>query len=223
MLTGPFAESGANAHIIPMVKRSAAARPAPAVRIVDAALALAAREGWRSISLAAIAAEAGMTVLELYAVYRSKAAILEAFHRRVDAATLAGAGEEGDERPRDRLFDILMRRFDALGAHKKAVAAIARDAAADPLVALCGVPALLNSIGWMLEAAGVSASGWVGRARVKLLLGIYLSVFRVWLADDSADMTRTMAALDSRLRAAETWLGLAAPAAAQPTGRAAAS
>ena len=48
------------------------------------------------------------------------------------------------------------------------------------LVALCGVPALLNSMGWMLEGAGVSASGWVGRARVKLLLGIYLSLLRVW-------------------------------------------
>ena len=63
-----------------MAKRPAAARSSAAVRIIDAALALAAREGWRSISLAAIAAEAGMTVLELYAVYRSKTAILEAFH-----------------------------------------------------------------------------------------------------------------------------------------------
>jgi AcrR family transcriptional regulator len=200
-----------------------AKKPDRAARIVDAALALAVRDGWRSTSLAAIAAEAGMSVLDLYAVYRSKAAILDAFHRRVDAAALAGTDDDSDERPRDRLFDIVMRRFDALNTHKSAVAAIARDAVADPLATLCGVPALINSMGWMLEAAGVSTSGWIGRARVKLLLGIYLSVFRVWLADDSADMTRTMAALDSRLRHAETWLGLAAPAAAQPEAGAAAS
>jgi hypothetical protein len=55
------------------------------------------------------------------------------------------------------------------------------------------------------------------------LLGIYLSVLRVWLADDSADMTRTMAALDSRLRHAERWLGLAAPAGGEPVARTAAS
>jgi len=85
---------------------------------------------------------------------------------------------------------------------------------------LCGVPALLNSMRWMLEAAGVSASGWIGAARVKLLLGIYLSVLRVWLADDSPDMTRTMAALDSRLRRAESWLGLTAPAGAAPAPQA---
>ena len=191
----------------------------PAARIIDATLTLAAREGWRAISLAAIAAEAGIGILQLYSIFPSKAAILEAFHRRIDAASLTGDPPEAGERPRDRLFDVVMRRFDALSAHRKAVGAIARDAVADPLATLCGVPALLNSMAWMLEASGVSASGWLGRARVKLLLGIYLSVLRVWLADDSADMTTTMAALDGRLRLAERWLGLAgsgpeAPAAA---------
>ncbi len=198
-----------------------AKKPDFAARIVDAALVLAAREGWRSVSLAAVAAEADISVLQLYAIYRSKAAILDAFHRRLDAAALADAAAAADERPRDRLFDVVMRRFDALQPHKPAVAAIARDAASDPLAALCGLPALLNSMGWMLEVAGISASGFIGRARAKLLLGIYLSVLRVWLADDSADMTRTMAALDSRLRLAENWLGLAAPARGEPPAEAA--
>jgi AcrR family transcriptional regulator len=197
-----------------------ARKPDPAARVVDAALALAAREGWRSVSLAAIADEAGIGILQLYSIFRSKAAILDAFHRRIDAAALVGADAAEDERPRDRLFDVIMRRFDALNAHKSAVAAIVRDAATDPLAVLCGLPALLSSMSWMLEVSGVSASGWVGRTRAKLLLGIYLSVLRVWLADDSADMTRTMAALDSRLRRAERWLGLAAQsrdeAAAEP-------
>ena len=39
--------------------------------------------------------------------------------------------------------------------------------------------------------------------RVKGLGVIYLMVFRVWLTDDSADLSRTMATLDSRLRQAE--------------------
>jgi AcrR family transcriptional regulator len=192
-----------------MPRKPAPAKPTLEARIVDAALALAARDGWSGVSLAAIAAEAGVSVLQLYAVFRSKTAILDAFHRRIDEAALVGADADEAERPRDRLFDIIMRRFDALNPHKEAVAAIARSAALDPLAALCGLPALINSMGWMLETAAVSASGWVGRARTKLLLGIYLSVLRVWLADDSADMSRTMAALDFRLRHAERWLGLA--------------
>jgi len=180
-----------------------------AALIVDAALRLAARDGWQALSLADLAAEVGISVLQLYAVFRSKTAILDEFHRRIDAAVIAGAGEAEGERPRDRLFDTIMRCFDALVPYKAAVTAIARDLPADPLAALCGVPALLNSMGWMLEISGVSATGWRGRARAKLLLGIYLSVLRVWFADESADMTRTMAALDARLRRAEGWLGLA--------------
>jgi hypothetical protein len=61
---------------------------------------------------------------------------------------------------------------------------------------------------WMLEASGVSCAGWRGLARTHLLTGIYLSVLRVWLDDDSADAMKTMAALDRRLRGAASWLGV---------------
>jgi AcrR family transcriptional regulator len=178
-------------------------------RIIEAALRLAAERGWHRVSLADVAAEAGLTVLQLYAVFRSKGAILEAFHRGIDAAVLRGTEAEAGERPRDRLFDTMMRRFDALGSHKAAIANMARDAWTDPLATLCAVPTLLHSMSWMLEISGVPASGLAGRMRAKLLLGLYLSVLRVWLADDSADMMKTMAALDRRLRQAESWLGLA--------------
>jgi AcrR family transcriptional regulator len=175
--------------------------------IIDAALTLAGSRGWHAVSLADIAAEAGLGILQLYAVFRSKAAILEAFRRRVDEAALGSAADDG-EPPRDRLFDMLMRRFDALKPHKAAIAAMARDAWSEPLAALCGAPSLRRSMRWMLEGCGVSSAGWSGEIRANLLLGIYLSVLRVWLVDDSADMMKTMAALDRRLRQSERWLGL---------------
>jgi len=188
-------------------------RPDPARRIVDSALALAARQPWRRTSLADIAAEAGMPILAVHDVYRSKAAILDAFRRRVDAEILAGAGADPGERPRDRLFDTIMRRFDALAAHKDAVRELTRGAAGDPS-ALRAAPGLLQSMIWMLEAAGVDASGWRGLARAHLLGCLYASVLRVWLEDDSPDMTRTMAVLDRRLRGAARWLGIDGTAAA---------
>ena len=55
----------------------------------------------------------------------------------------------------------------------------------------------------MLEAAGIPSDGIAGALRVKGLAVIYLMVFKVWLTDDSADLSRTMAALDARLRQAE--------------------
>src|SRR3984957_20900639 len=100
----------------------------PENRLIDAALALAARQGWRRTGLAEIAAEAGLKLHEAYALHRSKAAILAAFTRRIDREVLTGApaAEEG-ESVRDRLFDTLMRRYDALKPYKPALRAILRD------------------------------------------------------------------------------------------------
>ena len=72
---------------------------------------------------------------------------------------------------------------------------------------------------WMLEAAGISAAGGRGAWRVRLLAALYLSVFRIFLDDDSTDLAKTMAALDQRLRRGRSWLGMVDGA----TGAAAAS
>lgn len=193
----------------------AASRPAASAvdRLVDAALRLAERQGWRRTGLAEIAAEAGLPLDEAYAACRSKLGLLARFHRRIDRVALAGADEAG-EAPRDRLFDTLMRRFDALAPYRAALKSILRDSFGDP-AALLGVPALACSMGWMLERAGVSAAGWRGRMRAHLLAGLYVSVLRTFLEDDSADLAKTMAVLDRRLRGAEAWLGLAPAAASE--------
>jgi AcrR family transcriptional regulator len=185
-------------------------------RLVDAALSLAARQGWRGTGLAEIAAEAGLSLVETYDAAPSKLALLAAFHRRIDRAALAETGDPAAP-ARDRLFDVLMRRFDALAPHRAALRSILRDSRGDP-GALLGAAALVHSMGWMLEAAGVSAAGLYGGFRAHLLSGIYLLVLRVFLDDDSTDLAKTMAALDRRLRRSETLLGLGdrreAPAAA---------
>lgn len=171
-------------------------------QVIDAALALAAERGWRDLSLTDIAAAAKLPLSKVYPVYSSKTAVLAGFMRRVDAAVLAEPAEaEGSAR--DRLFDVLMRRFDALQPHREALANIAHDELREPLEALCGLYALRRSMALMLEAAGLDSSGLRGLLRVKGLTAVYLASVRVWLRDDSPDMARTMAALDGYLRRIE--------------------
>ncbi len=186
-----------------------AAAPEVADRVIDAALALAAERGWRDLALADIAEAAGVSLADLYAHFRSKEAILVAFSRRIDAQVLAGDDPDLAVQPvRDRLFDVLMRRFDALAPHRDALRAILRASCADPLAAVCGALALRRSMACMLEAARLDASGLRGLARIKGLAAIYLATMRVWLDDDSADLARTMAALDRRLAQAERLIRL---------------
>jgi AcrR family transcriptional regulator len=177
-------------------------------RIIEAMLTCIARQGWRRLSLADIAAEAGIPVLQVYRVFPSKPAILCGFFRRIDEAVLAAPlDSESDERPRDRVFDLLMRRFDALTPHRDAIEALGRDLPADPLAALAAGARLLRSMHWMLEAAGISGEGLSGALAVKLTAGAYLATLRTWLRDDSPDLAPTMAALDRRLRGIERWYG----------------
>jgi AcrR family transcriptional regulator len=192
---------------------SGAARTAPAAsdsdRIIDAALACIARQGWRRLSLADIAAEAGLPVLGVYRLYASKPAILCAFFRRIDEAVLAAPlDSEPDERPRDRVFDLLMRRFDALTPYRAALEVLGRELPTDPLAVLAAGAGLLRSMRWMLEAAGISGEGVGGVLAVKLTAAAYLATLRVWLRDESPDLAPTMAALDRRLRGIERWYGL---------------
>jgi AcrR family transcriptional regulator len=168
--------------------------------IIDTAMALAAERGWRDLSLAEIADAAKLPLSVVYAEFPSKQAILNALSRRIDAAVLAGGEAEASEgAARDRLFDVLMRRFDALDPYRGALGNVAYDQARDPVSALCSLEQLGRSMACMLEAAGLSADGLRGALRVEALGLTYLAVLRVWLRDDSPDKARTMAALDRNL------------------------
>jgi AcrR family transcriptional regulator len=175
-------------------------------RVLDAALAIAARDGWRAAALARVAAEAEVGLPALYALFPSKPALLVGLLRRVDRTVLAGATPApSDGSPRDRLFDVVMRRFDALQAHRAGLAAIVT-AGVDPLGGLALIGPFRRSMAWMLEAAGIASDGWAGRLRVAGLAVVYARAFRVWLGDDSADLGKTMAALDGGLAQAERWV-----------------
>ena len=175
------------------------ADPATEDRIVISALDLAATRGWSDLTMADIAAGAGVSLVDVSRLYPDKPAILDGLGRLVDAAMLGGGPTEEGESTRDRLFDAVMRRFDCLNPHKAGLAAVLNDLRGDPVTALGRLPTVERSARWTLELAGVPTGGVRGALRVRLL-GLALGlVTRTWLTDDSEDMARTMKELDQRL------------------------
>ena len=148
-----------------MVKRADLPR-----HLIETALKLAAERGWAELSLAEIADAAKLPLSKVYPVFPSKAAILGAFSRQIDAAVLeaeeAGAREGSAH---DRLFDALMRRFDALRPYREALGNIVCAEAGNPASALCGLSRLKRSMAGMLEAALLSTTGLRGALRIKAL------------------------------------------------------
>jgi AcrR family transcriptional regulator len=179
-------------------------------RALDAFLRLIAEKGFANVALREVAEAAGLGVAELYRLYPDKVALAAAFMAKIDAEVLAGVPRQGDpeETARDRLFDTLMRRYDALRPHRAALAAIRRAATRDPLLAIALGPALRRSMSAMLESASLSSEGVNGALRQNGLLAIHYAVSRVFDRDETGDLSKTMAALDGRLKMAEKWAQL---------------
>jgi AcrR family transcriptional regulator len=183
-------------------------------RLIDAAMALAAEIGWDGIGMKEVAGAASVDLADALAQFPDKHSLLREFTRRIDAAVLAGGGAvDPAETPRDRLFEVLMRRFDALSPHKPAIRRIARVLYRDPFAAACQVARLTAAMALMLECAGIDSTGVCGRLRVKGLALVYSAALKTWLADDSPDQAATMAALDRALMRAERLAGMLWPAA----------
>jgi len=169
----------------PPKRKSASKTPDPE-KIIAAALGLAARDGWRGASLRRIADEAGVTLAALRAHFPSKPAIINGFISSIDAKMLAGGDVDLGEPARDRLFEVIMRRFDAMEPHRAGVDAVIRGSIGDTEAALTVLPRFMSSMAWLLEAAGLSSAGLSGLVRTKGVAAIYLAGLWAWLGDDTA-------------------------------------
>jgi AcrR family transcriptional regulator len=201
-----------------MARKAKRARKAPAAppprgtsdrdKAVDALMALLAEHPFEQIGLAEVAGRAGLKLSELRAEFGSTLAILAAHIKDIDRAVLAGGSADMTEEPaRERLFDVLMRRLEALAPYKAAVRSLLRSARRNPGLALALNAMAVRSQQWMLEAAGIGASGPRGCLRAQGAALMFARVLSVWFDDDEPGLDRTMAALGRGLASAERRAG----------------
>jgi AcrR family transcriptional regulator len=178
-------------------------------KIVAAFLTLLAETPFEEIGLADIAGGAGVTLAQLRGEFSSTLAILAAHIKTVDRAVLAeDLSDMAEEPARERLFDVLMRRLEALEPHRDAVRSLLRSARRSPPFALALNGLAVRSQKWMLTAAGINASGPRGAIRAQGLAVLFASVLRTWVNDEDSGHARTMAALDRALARGQRFGGL---------------
>ncbi len=182
--------------------------PTAADTIAAAAVRLAGDHGWRNLTLGDIALEAGVTLSALARCYGSRQEILDGFERMIDRRMLAGAiAGDIDDKPRDRLFDIIMERFDALLPYRDGVRRIGKELPFDPVSGLTLATALPRTLGWMFTGARIAVDGPAMPLKLAVLAGVYLATFRVWMDEESQDLSKTMATLDKQLDRAMSLIG----------------
>lgn len=178
----------------------------PREKIVAALLDLLATRRWADIGLNDIAETSDVSLVELRKLFPSKGAILAGFVRQIDLDVLDhDVKDMADEPVRERLFDVLMRRFEALAPHREALRSVREGLMVDPMGAAAINQVSVSSMQWMLAAAGVPESGPLGAARAQGLVLIVARVFETFLNDPDEGLSRTMKTLDEELRRAEGW------------------
>lgn len=173
-------------------------------KIVETALILAAKKGWEKTSLSDIAKASKISLSRLHEEFDDKADILNALGRMIDKKVLERVGKTAPETPpKERLFDVLMERYDVLQEYRTGIVAILDSFLPDPKQGFASLPHLCRSMTWMLEVAGFETAGIPGALRVAGLTAIHLKSLWVWKGDDSEDLSKTMASLDKDLNRAE--------------------
>jgi len=167
--------------------------------LIAALWRVVANHGWQGLTMGRLAAEAGLPMAALRARFPTRFELLLLHGRTVDRAVLAGTipGQGGE--PRDRVFDVMMRRLDALQPHRAGVLRFLKETRSDPGLAALLMPQAAVSMRWMLDAAEIETDVRRQRLLALGLVGVWIGTLRAWIEDESEDLSHSMAALDRLL------------------------
>ena len=173
--------------------------------LARAALNLAGKGNWRELTLAKLAEATSKPLADFYgaSLWEAVDCVEEAF----DRAIADGGALDPAQSVRDRLFDLIMRRFEAMEPHRAAVVSMETGVDRDPILLASVHQRHVRCARWVLALAGLEADGMSGQARAQGLGVIIGQARSAWRGDDAGDFAKTMASLDKNLRRAEEMFG----------------
>jgi hypothetical protein len=171
-------------------------------------MALLAEKRFEEIGFGEIAARSGLTLANCRTEFASTLGIYAAHLKDLDRKLLASGGDMSEEPPRERLFDVLMRRIEAMAPYREATRSLLKSLSCNPGLALAINGLAVRSHQWMLTAADIDAAGPRGMIRAQGLAMLFASVLRTWVDDEDEGLARTMAALDRALARGQRWSGM---------------
>ncbi|GIK49965.1 MAG: hypothetical protein KJZ75_02000 [Hyphomonadaceae bacterium] len=174
--------------------------------LARAALSLASSGSWREATLVKLADAASRPAADFYGASLGEAidCVEEAFDRAI-AENLDQLAP--DQSVRDRLFELIMRRFEAMEPYRAAVLAMEQGQDRDPTLLAAAHQRHVRCARWVLALAGLEADGMTGNARAQGLGVIIGQARAAWRGDTAGDFAKTMASLDKNLRRAEEMFG----------------
>ena len=190
--------------------KDAAPKADPRARVIEALMALVAERGWPEVELADVALKAEIPLSTLRDLFPSKGAMLAGFGRMLDKAVLDNANPDLVGEPaHERVFDLVMRRLDAMAPYKPALVEIRRAMRRDPLSAAALNQSALNSWRYLLGSVGIPVEDALGMLKIQGAVLVFARTADTWLDETDDSMAQTMATLDRELKRGGRVLGMA--------------
>ena len=137
----------------PLQKPNRARTAAP--DLLTLAFEIIAETGWRGFTFTELADRAGLSMKEVRQAFSGRAGLLDELSRRLDQAMLGfdPADMEGLP-PRDRVFELIISRLEAMAPFRAGLCRLMQDARFDPPLVAMTACRLDRSLAWLQDAAG---------------------------------------------------------------------
>ena len=173
--------------------------------ILDKIFTNIARDGWTKFSLLHFSKTQKISIQDLKIFFRNKDHILERFSKMIDHKVESNIDVEEmkSTSKKDNLFELIMLRLEAMQTYKVALRNIISSTKEQPIILKKLSKNILNSLDFYLELSSYYDDTPVDFLKKNAIFLIYSLTFRVWLNDESDDLSKTMAELDKFLSMAD--------------------
>tara|TARA_B100000686_G_scaffold352584_1_gene455077 strand:+ start:531 stop:1115 length:585 start_codon:yes stop_codon:yes gene_type:complete len=175
-------------------------------RLINKAFRLISKDGWQTFTLKRFAENEKIPLTEIKKTFASKKSLLNEFSRMIDCKVESkiDLGDFKLTSVKDNLFEMIMLRFDEMGRYKVPLRKIIYGSKENPLIFKRIFKNVINSLDFYLELSNAYNNSPVDLVKKNILFLIYSYCFKVWLEDDSKELSKTMVELDKLLSMAES-------------------
>jgi hypothetical protein len=144
---------------------------------------------------------------EIKKYFASKNSLLNEFSRMIDFKVESKIDLDDLKLTsiKDNLFELIMLRFDEMSKYKVPLKKILSSSKETPTTFKRIFKNVTNSLDFYLELSKAYNNSAVDLAKKSILFLIYSYCFKIWLEDDSKELSKTMVQLDKLLTMAESF------------------
>ena len=174
-------------------------------QLIDSSFKIIEDEGWDNFTLKKLSEKKNLDINSINQFLRSKKNLLKEFSKMIDYKVEKEFSFEDlqDSSTKDNLFELIMLRLEYMQPYKAALKSIIFSIKKQPGMLRSVSNNVLDSLDFYLELTKAYDKSFFDLFKKKSILLIYSYIFKIWLDDNTEELSKTMSELDKLLTFSE--------------------